>query len=208
MAEKHDINQQADELLDRALSRYAGEPLAGLEGRTLARVGARVGARVRAREEAAAADFFSRTKWTRTLAVLSASAAAVAASLVIGIQVGQHRENAMWQARVANATGVWNSVKAPGTVNVNPGPTPTAVKVIACRKAAARQATPQLAKSGQFPSPAPLTQQERVLAHLVATADPALLSSLAQVTRPSRISFPDSQDQNDSQEPRPPQLQK
>src|SRR5215472_17528592 len=173
MPEKHELNRKAEELLDRALARYAGEPLAGLENRTLARL--------RSAEEATAARFFSKAKWMRRLAALTAATVTVAASLVIGVQIGQHRADAVWQQRVAN--GVWNSVKPAGVVNVPS--TPVVPMVQASRRNSRRHSSPRLEKrNAQFPSPIPMTAQERSLARLAATADPAVLASLAQSMRP------------------------
>src|SRR5215469_6415005 len=171
MPEKYELNRKAEELLDRALARYAGEPLVGLENRTLARL--------RKAEEVTAARFFSKARWTRRLAALTAAAAAVAASLVIGIQIGQHRADLVWQQRVAN--GGWNAVKPAGTVTVNVPPAPVVRTVRAPRKAAGRDFAPHLAgKTSQFPSPVPMSAQERMLARLAATADPAMLASLTK----------------------------
>jgi hypothetical protein len=168
MPEKHELDQKAEELLDRALARYAGEPLAGLENRTLARL--------RAAEETAATRFFSKAKWTRRVAAMTAAAAAVAASLVIGIQIGQHRADAVWQQRVAN--GVWNSVRPTGTVMVPPAP--VVARASMPRKHVRPSSESKLTSSAQFPSPTPLSSQERALARLAATTDPAALASLAQ----------------------------
>src|SRR5215472_5415119 len=145
MPEKYELSRKAEELLDRALARYAGEPLVGLENRTLARL--------RKAEEVTAARFFSKARWTRRLAALTAATAAVAASLVIGIQIGQHRADIVWQQRVANSG--WNAVKPAGTVTVN---VPTASVVTMAsppRKHSQRSAGPKLVKNPQFPSPAP-----------------------------------------------------
>src|SRR5436853_7437714 len=117
MPEKHELEKNAGELLDRTLARFAGEPLSGLESRTLARL--RV---AQAQQEAAANRFFNRARWMRWLAAATAGAAAVAVSLVVGIQIGQHRADAVWQQRVANTSGVWNSVPATGKVTVAAAP--------------------------------------------------------------------------------------
>jgi hypothetical protein len=195
MPEKYELNRKAEELLDRALARYAGEPLVGLENRTLARL--------RKAEEVTVARFFSKARWTRRLAALTAATVAVAASLVIGIQIGQHRADLVWQQRVAN--GGWNAVRPVGTVTVNVPPAPAVSTVRAPRKAARRDFPPQLAKQpAQFPSPVPMSAQERSLAQLASTADPALLSSLAQAMQPSPAVQAETVQQNDSQ-PRPPQ---
>src|SRR4029077_6199423 len=113
MPEKHDSERhaQADHLLDRVLARYAGEPLAGLENRTLSRV--------RAQQEAAARRFFSWRSLVPYIAAVAAAGATVAASLAIGIHIGQHRANVAWQQRIANSSAS-NAVGQAGAVNVLP----------------------------------------------------------------------------------------
>lgn len=192
MPEKHELDKKAGELLDRTLARYAGEPLSGLESRTLARL--------RIEQEAAAARFFNRARWMRWLAAATTGAAAVAASLVIGIQIGQHRSDAIWQQRVANTTA-WNSIPAVGKVTVTAAPAVAAAR--APRRSVHRATAPQLAKAAQFPSPAPLSSQERALARLAANGNPALLASLAQATAKANQDLADLTE-TDSQ-PRPPQ---
>ncbi|HZU21515.1 MAG TPA: hypothetical protein VE998_01710 [Terriglobales bacterium] len=203
MPEKHEIDQQAAELLERALGRYAGEPLAGLEKRTLARL--------RSEQETMAARFFNRARLRRWIAVATAGAATVAASLVIGIQVGQHRADAVWQQRLANASGIWNSVGPAGKVAITAAaPTessrPPAVHAVhVARRHTARAAATRAGKAAQFPSPAPLTPQERSLAGLAATADPATLSSLARTMQSENSSFADYVRQHSEPDVRPPQ---
>jgi hypothetical protein len=188
MPEKHEVETKAGELLDRTLARYAGEPLTGLESRTMARL--------RVEQEAAASRFFKRARLLRWLGAATAGTAAVAASLIVGIQIGQHRADAVWQQRVANATA-WNSVKPAGTVTVPPAPAAATVK--APRTFVHRAAAPQLArKAAQFPSPVPLTAQERSLAHLAA-ADPAMVASLARSLQTSMTN-----DSTQAEEPGPP----
>lgn len=199
MPEKHELEQKAGELLDRTLARYAGEPLTGLESRTLARLRVE-----QAQQEAAAARFFDRARWMRWLAAATVGTAAVAASLVIGIQIGQHRSDAVWQQRVANSASVWNSVPAAGKATVTTTPTPMIATSRAPRKTMRQAIAPQLAKNAaQFPSPAPLSSQERALAKLAANGNPALLASLAEATAKANQDFGDLAE-TDSQ-PRPPQ---
>jgi hypothetical protein len=188
MPEKHDSERhaQADHLLDRVLARYAGEPLAGLENRTLSRI--------RAQQEAAAQGFFSWRSLVPYIAAVAAAGATVAASLAIGIHIGQHRANVAWQQRIANSSAS-NAVGKSGAVNVLPTSAVTAANTSprirrAHRGAAAVQSSSRHA--AQFPSPAPLTAQERALARLASTGDPALLSSLAHATHPIDIVRPDN----------------
>lgn len=204
MPEKHELNRQADELLERALARYAGEPLSGLENRTLARL--------RAHEEAAARSFFSRTRWTRRLAAVATAAAAAAASLLVGMQIGQHRADAIWQQRVAN--GVWNAVKPAGTATVLPiepaartettaktsHPSSRQIQAAVGRKPSVSGSKVKTSDvAAQFPSPLPLTPQEKALERLAASGNPALLSSLAELTKQ------DNAVQHNDTETRPPQ---
>ena len=198
MPEKHELEKKAGELLDHALARYAGEPLSGMEGRTLARLRVE-----RAQQEAAASRFFNRARWMRWLAATTAGAVAVAASLVIGIQIGQHRSDAIWQQRVANTTA-WNSVPAVGKATVAPVPAPVIATAKSPRRTLQRAIAPQLTrKAAQFPTPVPLSSQERALARLAANGNPALLASLAQATSKANENLADLSE-IDSQ-PRPPQ---
>src|SRR4029077_7674966 len=113
MPEKHDRERhaQADYLLDRVLARYAGEPLAGLENRTLRRL--------RAQQAAAAQGFLSWRSVVPYIAAAAAAGATVSVSLAIGIHIGQHRANVAWQQRIANSS-TSNAVGRAGAVNVPP----------------------------------------------------------------------------------------
>jgi hypothetical protein len=177
MHEKHDSTdgglRDADAVLDRVLANYAGEPLAGMEERALARV--------RARQQSAQARGFFRAKWMKRIGAFAAATAAAAASLVIGVQIGQHRSDEIWQQRIASNATAWNSVKPAAIVNVPQAAAPTAARTVRYRTP--RHNSPYATKpAAQFPSPAPMSQQERTLARLAANADPALLASLAQAT--------------------------
>ena len=113
MTEKHDRERhaQADHLLDRVLAHYAGEPLAGLENRTLNRL--------RAQQEAAAQRIFSWRSLLPYIAAVVAAGVTLAASLAIGIHIGQHRANVAWQQRISNSSAS-NAVGQADAVNVPP----------------------------------------------------------------------------------------
>lgn len=208
MSEKrNDALRKADELLDRALPRYSGEPLTGLEERVLARV--------RCEQEAAAARFFNRAKWMRRIAGLAAAAATATAALFIGVHIGQQRSDAIWQQRITSAN---NSVKPVGSVSV----TPAAMETKACatpnvgpaalgRSASAARvhlasaktnAAPARTARAQFALAAPATRQELALARLAAS-NPALVSALAQAQQEQRSAVRAGNDES-RPEPEPP----
>jgi hypothetical protein len=195
MPEKHDRERhaQADYLLDRVLARYAGEPLAGLENRTLRRL--------RAQQAAAVQRFFSWRSLVPYIAAAAAAGATVSVSLAIGIHIGQHRANVAWQQRIANCSPS-NAVGRAGAVNVPPTSAVTAANTgsrIRRAHTGAAAVEPSGRHAAQFPSPVPLTAQESALARLASTGDPALLSSLAHATHPIEIVPPD----NSASESRP-----
>jgi len=188
MPEKHDRERhaQADYLLDRVLARYAGEPLAGLENRTLRRL--------RAQQAAAVQRFFSWRSLVPYIAAAAAAGATVSVSLAIGIHIGQHRANVAWQQRISNSSAS-NAVGQADAVNVPPTSAVTAANTSPqIRRAHSGTAAvqPSSRHAAQFPSPAPLTAQERALARLASTGDPALLSSLAHATHPIEVVPPDN----------------
>ncbi|MBV8205371.1 MAG: hypothetical protein JO041_01155 [Acidobacteria bacterium] len=175
MPEPNDLDRKAEELLDRALANYPGEPLAGLENRTLTRL------RMQQQENGRA--WLARAGWATRIAAATAAVAALAMAVLVGVQIGERRADAVWQQRTAN--GVWNSVKpAENQVTVAAARVPASTTTRAMRHHAGREqkAVPSTA---QFPSPAPLSPEERVMARLAGSSDPGLLASLAQATQPS-----------------------
>jgi hypothetical protein len=159
-----------DPQLDRALGRYAGEPLAGFERRMVSRL--------REKQSVAGPVFSNWRGIIRTMVALSAVAATAAALLFLGMYLGERRANAMWQQRV-NALSRGTHAKLDSTPN-------TAIAVATSPRPASR-VTPVRAHSAvlrssrhlaEFPTPVPLTTQERELATLAFRGDPVLLWSL------------------------------
>ncbi|MBV8206899.1 MAG: hypothetical protein JO041_08910 [Acidobacteria bacterium] len=101
-------------------------------------------------------------------------------AVLVGVQIGERRADAVWQQRTAN--GVWNSVKPAGNQVTVVTAAPASSTAMRPRVVRARNAKPA---TTQFPSPAPLSPQERALARLARSGDPGLLASLAQATQPS-----------------------
>jgi hypothetical protein len=166
---------QADYLLDCVLARYTSEPLAGLENRSLIRL--------RAQQGVVAQKFFRWRACVADTAAVAGVCAALAASLAIGIQIGQHRANLVWQKRLADSSAS-SATKRPNVPLTAAANTSPRIRRVNAGAAAVR---PSSRPAAQFPSPSPLTAQERALARLASTADSAVLSSLIHATHPIEI---------------------
>lgn len=141
--ETHD-RDQVDDLLDAALKRYGEiEPRAGLEGRVLARL---------AQE--------NHTNWRRAWAWPSAAAFACLLAVVAWIGIVGRRERPNIDRQAAKIVKRENQLEI-GAVRPRINDTRSAEKHSA-RKGPqhARHTTPRLE---QFPSPRPLSEQEKLL---------------------------------------------
>jgi hypothetical protein len=145
-SDEHD--HRLDQLLDNALRQYgAAEPRLGLEGRVLARL--------RAEQSRPALNWHPR--W------LLVAVAAVAALAFMVALVSRKRYEPAGLAPIAKA----RQLPAPSPVKPQQVPGPTASSQ---RQAKARNPTKpfSLPKRDQFPSPAPLSEQEQMLARYVS----------------------------------------
>ncbi len=146
---------ELDRLIDGALAGYSdAEALAGLEGRVLNRVRA-----ARAR----------RRRWFAWAAVAAVAASVVVVGIVVRVERRVVRKPVeMVQAKHAFPTAV---ARMP--------------RLIPKRVSVKRSGRPKpLPKLEQFPSPAPLTEQERALVAL-ARQDPEELGKFAEMERQS-----------------------
>jgi hypothetical protein len=159
MATDNGKQDELDQLLDAALAKYAtAEPRAGLEERVLANL------------RAGRARVPDRTWWRWSVAAVAAIlVVAIALALKLGKplppQVVHHAPASIQVAHdgpkmVSNTGG--NGVRVPRKVKGT------------VRRATARRAQPQAAKArnpklDQFPSPQPLSEQEKTLANYVAS---------------------------------------
>jgi len=152
---KNDDRDELDELIDGALARYSGaEPLDGLEDRVLRRVQGARAAR--------------RSSWGFRLAY---AVPALAAVLIAGV--------ALWMGRDtrSGATDVTQKMVVPEPPAAARGPRSS--PVLPVREAMPRNAATKprrivparsLPKEEYFPSPAPLTEEERALVAWVNSA--------------------------------------
>ena len=138
-------DQFVDELLDAALKRYGGEePRAGLEVRVLAGVRSRQGAARR-----------RRLVW----------ALAVCAGILAAVVLFLHSARAPSRQRVATASGPRSTAKPPaslGSADSRLG-SPRHVQGHAEKPRTAKPAVRATERPEQFPTPMPLTEQEKLL---------------------------------------------
>lgn len=158
---ERDDNRWLDEYLDHALAQYGrAEPRPGIENRILATLSA---------EEARAVPAY-RWKW-----VVLAACSAVASLMLVAIHLNRQTHQ---QAVPANKQSVPTRTIA-HDVNKTTAPdaqaqssslarlAPRPRRLARPRSVSTSQAT-ELAKLSQFPSPAPLSEQERILARYVS----------------------------------------
>ena len=173
-AEQNSFSErELDALIDGALAGFAGEPRAGLENRTLAKL--------RARERSP----FFRRRW-----MMAAAVAAMIAAVAVGVQIHRDRQMIAQQAPATGQTP-YNSVPSIGKAEV-PGPSTSAMRGPATRSHARNsKAVGQWAKlerpAAQFPMPTPLTRQELLLVRL---------ATLAQKNSGTRVQQPPSAEVN------------
>jgi hypothetical protein len=175
---QHDRQFPFDAIIDRALAGYAAEPRPGLENRTLARLQAAKEARSRA------------LGWRWLLS------GAVAASLAVGGFWGMqtyraHRAAvllASQQSRPAAGQVAYNNLPSSARVEVKPEVAPTKRSTHRGAGVSAEnvRATIGEPRSAQFPSPAPLSRQEMLLARLAA-AGPKFVGTLLQSNQSEQI---------------------
>jgi negative regulator of sigma E activity len=172
MSEQQDRERlvQADRLLDRALARYAGEPLAGFERRMVRRL--------RWQQHVFAPALLSWRRIIRATAIAASLAVTAAASLSIGVYLGQKRANSMWQQGVGALTVA--TLAKQGTPTTSAAPATAPPWHTSCFPRAEKQlAVPRSSRhAAQFPTPAPLSAQERALSAIAVRGNRALLSSL------------------------------
>src|SRR2546423_502696 len=150
---------ELDRLLDGALKQYAAvQPREGLEGRILARM----------RSESAERASHAWWRWLRAAAAVGALAVVIAMTLRPHARpqpmVAQHRSVALPAAKLAASSQQRKAVQRP-TRRVH---------------AVADIQVPKVPKLDQFPSPQPLSEQEKLLASYVAVypKQAALLAKL------------------------------
>ena len=164
-----DKDRFVDELLDSALAHHRdAEPRAGLEGRILAHV------RATASERSA-----QRKAWR-----LWAAAAAIATVMVfVAIYASNRAPRSVPQTSLAS-----NTVPAPSpteTLKASSGPTPAtrpATKVAEPKRVARSEPKPSRRVEAhhwpsQFPTPAPLTPEEKALVRYVQETPPQVLAA-------------------------------
>jgi hypothetical protein len=178
----NDPNGQLDQLLDRVLAGYAGEPRTGLENRMLARL----------RSQEAKRPFF-RWEWL----IAGAAAAILIATISIGLELRHRRQQELVsiQAPPARQQIAYNSVPSPGKLevpNVSSAPARSSRSGgstgLASSHAAHSEGGTALgglsSRPAQFPTPTPLSTQEKLLLRLAARQDsgtPAQPSPSAEV---------------------------
>ena len=168
----------AGEVLDKVLARYAGEPLIGFEERIVRRV--------RQRQLAAP----NRFGWLRTMnpvAALASVVAIAALSVTIGVRIGEQRANAIWQRRTEemkiSLVAKKPALSSAATAETQVPPSHRVERVIKDVPRLERHrvsAAPYHA--AHFPTPAPLTAQEKALAAVASRGGPKLVSSLVLTT--------------------------
>ena len=171
-------DRQFDLLIDRTLAGYAAEPRPGLENRTLARLQAAKEARSRA------------FGWRWLLA--GAVAVAVLVAGFVGVDLyRQHRQStviATQQSPRANQVA-YNSVPNSPRIDVKPSSSSAPAPRVARHHATV--AAPEMAaaapRPAQFPTPAPLSEQERLLARLATQADPRILGTMTAASQSEEI---------------------
>ena len=155
--------RETDRLLDRVLSDYAGEPLTGFENRV---------ARGVREKRSVAARTWPRLWWP---AAVAATIVAVI-SFAFGVRTGEQRENARWQSvAVARSTVPAAVAPAPQPV-ITPAVEKCDTSPVSSRPSRTRVMAHR--NSRVFPTPAPLSAEERALANFAARSDPETVSSL------------------------------
>ena len=172
MSEQQDRErlEQADRLLDRALKRYVNEPVTGFERRMVRRL--------RMQQHASAPALLRWRRIVQGTAMAAFLAVIIAISLAIGMYVGQKRANAIWQHRLGASNVFALSKQGTATTSAARDTAPgghASVSARAERRSAAFRSRP---RSAQFPTPTPLSAQERALSEIAVRGSPALLSSL------------------------------
>ncbi len=171
MSDQHDLERmaQAEGLLDRALAHHSREPLAGFERRMVNRLQLEAGA---------SPTPWRRKRVVRTAALVALSAITAAASLFIGLYLGQRHANVVWQHRLNELTAI--SL----TKHNQPSTSLTPSQFRPSRASSFRRSKSRLAvlhsgrNSAEFPTPAPLNAQERALAAIAIHGNSALVTSL------------------------------
>lgn len=163
--ENKNQDQFVEELLDAGLARYSNvTPRPGLEGRVLASV--------RAEKD--------RRAWFVWPGVLAAGA--VAAAIVLGVVVLRHSRTGTPQRAVAYGNGGSLGLPIPDRAGARPAPTPTMFRrPLLARPAAHRSAITAAAEPRlvMFPSPRPLTEQEKLLLEYVRRTPVQALAAAA-----------------------------
>jgi hypothetical protein len=99
MSDQQDLERmvQAERLLDRALAHYSREPIAGFERRMVNRLQLEAGA---------SATLWRRKRVAQAAALVTLFAITAAASLFIGLYLGQRQANVVWQHRLNELTAI------------------------------------------------------------------------------------------------------
>jgi hypothetical protein len=172
-----------NDVLDSALSRYAGEPRRGLENRALARLAA----------ERTRKSWLQRVFETRWPMPMWAGAGALATAAVVIVALNLARTPANVPATVAS---VQPTTAAPVTTphrpqwptgdlpprqhnEVKSGPVRLQTGYVS-RRTSQNAAQP----SRVFPAAAPLSKQELLLVRLAVSGDPEVLQALADASKP------------------------
>jgi hypothetical protein len=170
MSDQQDLERmaQAERLLDRALAHYSREPLAGFESRMVNRL----------RLEVETSMPWRRERVAQAAALVTLLAIAAAASLFIGLYLGQRRANAVWEKRLNELTA--NSLTKQNQPSTSLTPSQfRPSRASSFRRSKSRSAVLHSGRNtAEFPTPAPLNAQERALAAIAIHGDSALVTSL------------------------------
>ena len=158
------------EVLDNVLARYAGEPLTGFEERIVRRVRQR---------QLVQPNRLGWPRWTMNPIAAIASVAAIAAvSAAIGVRIGEQHANTIWQRRT-DEMKMSAAVKKSVPLRANPDVRPASKPQAEARHIVARhQVRGVQQQAARFPTPAPLTAQERALALVASRGGPKSVSPL------------------------------
>ena len=168
--QNHGRQLEVDRLLDRALAKYPGEPLPGFQSRMVRRL--------RGQKEPSIAEIFGWRRPISATVLVTSLALTAAASILIGLHLGHRRENAIWQQRIValtEATLAKQGTSSSAVASAIATPSDTACISRTEKPLAVHRSRRHAA---QFPSPTPLSSQERALAMIARNGSPELLSSL------------------------------
>ena len=171
MSDQQDLERmvQAERLLDRALAHYSREPLAGFERRMVNRLQLEAGA---------SATLWRRKRVAQAAALVTLFAITAAASLFIGLYLGQRRANVVWQHRLNELTAISLTKQTQPSTSLTPSQFRPS-RSSSFRRSKSRSAMLHAGRnSDEFPTPAPLNAQERALAAIAIHGDSALVTSL------------------------------